>query len=197
MLLPSLENPQAYQGLFVIDFGDSTSVGYTAAEVAMLLEMERFQSAKVYRIHSASPDGRIELLGVPVSRFMLESGVFFYSRTPEEARVAFDTLGLLAESHPIPSRAKLQYAAFPGASYPHAAGLIYPAEFDSDWSGWLIRVAFSGGEICDAGISAVSDWNDQAKVSGSIQLWGAVDRGARPLAELIESVGVSLQRKAS
>ena len=74
MRLPRLDNPQRYAGLFVVDFGETCSVGYTAEEVALLMESEAHADAKVYRIHNAYPDGTMELKGVPRNRFALEAG---------------------------------------------------------------------------------------------------------------------------
>jgi hypothetical protein len=196
MVFPSLENPRAYQGLYVIDFGESVSVGYTAAEVGRLLEMERFRDSKVYRIHNAYPDGRMELLGVSATRFLTETGMFFSSGNPEKARADFEVLARLANDGPIPSRAKLQLAELPGSSYPHAVGLIYPAEFDGEWSAWMMRAGYKGGESCDLGAGHVSDWYAHARVSDSIQLLQVLDRPTRSLADLVASVGMPLQRKA-
>ena len=38
MKLPELSSPARYQGLYVFDFGEWTAVGYTAEEIAALLE---------------------------------------------------------------------------------------------------------------------------------------------------------------
>ena len=60
MKLPKLEKTDQYQGLYVFDFGEHTAVGFTAQEVAELLESERFQHGKVYKIHQAYPDGTLD-----------------------------------------------------------------------------------------------------------------------------------------
>ncbi len=43
MKLPKLQKPDSYVGLYIVDFGDNTGVGFTAQEVAELFESERFR----------------------------------------------------------------------------------------------------------------------------------------------------------
>ena len=107
MRLPALAHPDRYVGLYVVDFGQTVSVGYTADEVAMLLESEAHRDVKVYRIHDARPDGSMELTGVPFQRFQLETGLFFYCRDLAIARREFGQIRSLAEEGPLPCRAQL------------------------------------------------------------------------------------------
>ena len=79
MKLPKLQKPDSYVGLYVVDFGDNTGVGFTAQEVAELFESERYKDCKAYKIHRAYPDGRLELKGVRRDIFQLEAGMFFFS----------------------------------------------------------------------------------------------------------------------
>jgi hypothetical protein len=53
MKLPELEKSEKYVGLYIFDFGDHTGVGFTAQEVAELLESEKYRDGKVYKIHKA------------------------------------------------------------------------------------------------------------------------------------------------
>jgi len=79
MKLPKLQKADRYVGLYVLDFGEHTAVGFTAQEAAELLESEKYKNCKVYKIHKAYPDGRVELKGVNSGIFQLEMGMFFYS----------------------------------------------------------------------------------------------------------------------
>ena len=90
MKLPELEKPEKYAGLYIFDFGDHVGVGFTAREVAELLESEKYSHGKVYKIHRAFPDGKLELKGVTVETFQLEAGMFFYSSEPDTARRDFN-----------------------------------------------------------------------------------------------------------
>jgi len=89
MKLPELQNSRKYVGLYVFDFGEHTGVGFTAEEVAELLESEKYKDGKVYKIHKAYPDGRLELKGVLKETFQLEAGMFFYSSNIDTARCNF------------------------------------------------------------------------------------------------------------
>ena len=98
MELPKLEKSEKYVGLYIFDFGDHTGVGFTAQEVAELLESEKYAGGKVYKIHRAYPDGKLELKGVPAETFELEAGMFFYSSDREDSRRDFKQLVDLARS---------------------------------------------------------------------------------------------------
>ena len=73
MKLPDVQNPSKYIGLYIIDFGDHTGLGFTAREVAELLESEKFKDVKAYKIYNACPDGKMELKGLRKELLQLES----------------------------------------------------------------------------------------------------------------------------
>ena len=50
MELPKLVSPESYAGLYVFDFDGQVAVGYTADEIAVLLESERHADGKAYRL---------------------------------------------------------------------------------------------------------------------------------------------------
>ena len=137
MKLPKLQKTEKYVGLYVFDFGDHTGVGFTAEEVAELLESERYKDGKVYKIHRAYPDGRLELKGVPSEQFQLEAGMFFYSNDFETAERDFKELVNLAVRSAPPGRAKVHLAKYDDSKF--AVALIYPAEYDDEFSSWLLE----------------------------------------------------------
>ena len=81
MKLPKLEKPDRYQGLYVFDFGDHAGVGFTAEEVAELLDSERYKEGKAYKIQRAFPDGRMELRAVPAATSSWRPGCSSTRRT--------------------------------------------------------------------------------------------------------------------
>jgi len=196
MRLPHLEHPDRYAGLYVVDFGQTCSVGYTAEEVAMLLESEDYADAKVYRIAGARPDGTLELIGVPRGIFELETGLFFYRRDLPAARGDFDDLRRLAEPG-LPCRAQLLLAALPeGARLRYVVGLAYPAEFDRDVSGWMLDRDVSLGEYADGGVGRLETIRRLAGVIDSAQLRAGPARRARRREEVLAAVGQAVQRTA-
>jgi len=195
MKLPKLDEPTRYAGLYVFDFGDQVAVGYTADEIAILLEHEAYREGKAYKIHRAWPDGTLELKGVPAVRFQLEEGLFFYRIDPAAARRDFEQLKTLAADEPPPCRAKLHLARIEGASPPHCLALIYPAEYSDEIGQWLCRIGFEGGDRVEGGISHVTDYY-QSNVSRieQHQLWGTLDRTSRSAEEVLASVHKAVQR---
>lgn len=198
MKLPRLDEPQHYQGLYIFDFGEWTAVGYTAEEIAVLLDSECYREGKVYRIHRAWPDGRIELRGVSPERFHLESGLLFHRRDAEAARADHDNLARLAQTTPPPCRAYVQLAEFPSdeeQANRYATALIYPAEFDEDIAAWLLEGAYAGGDFVEGGISQVTDFYQLDKrILERTQLWSANSGQSRSAETILSSVRQAVQR---
>lgn len=195
MKLPELESPERYTGLYVFDFGEQTAVGYTAAEVAVLLESERYAGGKVYRIHRALPDGTMELQGVPRERFQLEDGLFFYRGEPEAVQADLAELEGLAGETPPPCRMKVQTAVLAGTPQRHVLAMIYPAEFTHDVAHWLERIGFNGGDLVEGGPSQVTTYYEaQPEVTQRRQLWPTAD-GTRSAEEVLATTHLAVQRR--
>ena len=195
MKLPELESPEKYSGLYVFDFGGQVAVGYTADEIAVLLESDKYADGKVYRIHRALPDGTMELQGVPREKFHSEDGLFFYRADQDQNREDLETLSKLAAGDPPPCRMKAHLADIHGAKYPHLTALIFPAEFTHEVADWLNRLGFNGGDVVEGGISQVSGYYAaDAKVIERRQWWPA-DSISRSADEVLATTHMPVQRR--
>lgn len=193
MELPKLEKPESYVGLYIFDFGHHTGVGFTAREVAELLESEKYANGKVYKIHRAYPDGKLEIKGVPADTFQLEAGMFFYSSDEETARRDFRRLVDLAVSTAPPCRAKVHLAKDGGESY--VVALVYPAEYDDEVSAWLSAGEYRTSGAAEGGVGAVQRYYDRrAEVLDRRQLFGESESVSRTGAELLACVKLAVQR---
>ena len=193
MKLPKLEKPEKYVGLYIFDFGGHVGTGFTAQEVAELLESEKYRQCKVYKIYKAYPDGRLELKGVRAEIFQLEAGMFFYSADPDIARRDFKTLVDFAVRTSPPCRAKVHMAKYNDDKY--VLALIYPAEYDDEISSWLLEVKYNTKGVAEGGIEAVQRYYDQdPKILERHQLFGKSDISSRTGQELLASVKVAIQR---
>jgi hypothetical protein len=153
MKLPKLKKPLKYAGLYVFDFGDHAGVGFTAGEVAELFESEKYADCKAYKIIRASPDGTLELKGVPAQTFQLESGLFFHSTVEDEASGDFERLLALAgRTHP-PCRTKAVLARYGSGVF--ATAVIYPAEYDEEVGKWLQEGQYRTKGQAEGGTGAV------------------------------------------
>lgn len=193
MKLPEVKNPGKYVGLYVVDFGEHTALGFTAQEVAELLESEKFGDVTVYKIYNAYPDGRMELKGVRRDIFELETGMFFYSQDEATAQRDYKELieGALAEAPP--GRAKVHLAKYSEDSF--VTALIYPAEYDEEFSRWLIERDYKTAGAAEGGIEAVQRYYDQgAEVLRRHQLFGESSLASRTGEELLAAVKVAVQR---
>lgn len=153
MKLPGIKNPDKYVDLYVVDFGDHSGVGFTADEVAELVESEKFKDVKVYRIYKAYPDGRMELKGVPNGIFELEAGMFFYESDETIARGDYKRLADFAVKTTPPGRAKVHLAKYNDEKF--ATVLIFPAEYNDQFGRWLLDIDYKTQSAAEGGIEAV------------------------------------------
>jgi hypothetical protein len=193
MKLPELEKPEKYVSLYIFDFGDHTSVGFTAEEVAELLESEKYKDGKVYKIHKAYPDGRLELKGVPSETFQLEAGMFFYSSELQTARRDFKGLVNLAVKSSPPCRAKVHLAKYSDEKF--IVALIYLAEYDDEFSSWLLDSEYRTVGASEGGVGAVQRYYDQKpEIMERHQLFGQSEVISRTGSELLSSLRLAVQR---
>jgi hypothetical protein len=193
MKLPELQITEKYVGLYIFDFGGHTGVGFTAQEVSELLESEKYRDSKVYKIHKAYPDGKLELKGVPTETFQLEAGMFFYSSDIETARRDFKELVDLAVKAAPPSRAKVHLSRYDEDKF--VVALIYPAEYDDEFGSWLLDGSYKTSGAADGGISAVQQYyNNQPKILDRHQLFGESETISRTGEELLTNLKVAVQR---
>jgi len=190
---PKLEKPDKYVGLYIFDFGDHVGVGFTAQEVAELLESEKYKNGKVYKIHKAYPDGKLELKGVPAQIFQLEAGMFFYSADLETARWDFKQLVNLAIKTSPPCRAKVHLAKYSDDKF--AVVFIYPSEYDDEVSSWLLDGEYKTSGAVEGGIGAVQQFYDnKPQILDRHQLFGKSELISRTGEELLASVKLAIQR---
>jgi hypothetical protein len=193
MELPKLQKPERYIGLYIFDFGDQAGVGFTAEEVAELLESEKYKNDKVYKIHKAYPDGRLELKGVPSQTFQLEAGMFFYSADPETANRDFKQLINLAVQTAPPCRAKVHLAKYTDDKF--VVALIYPAEYDDEVSSWLLEGEYKTAGAAEGGTGAAQRYYDQnLQILERHQLFGKYAFESRTGERLLANVKLAVQR---
>lgn len=193
MKLPKLENNEKYVGLYVFDFGEQAGVGFTAQEVAELVDSERYEDCKVYKIHKAYPDGRLELKGVPTETFQLEAGMFFYGRDLETAEADFKRLVDLAVRAAPPCRAKVHLARYGDDRF--ATALIYPAEYDDEMSSWLLQGEYRTSGAAEGGTGCVQSYYDAApEILKRHQLFGEARLESRTGEELLAGLRRMVQR---
>lgn len=172
MNIPTIQNAKRYTGLYVVDFGGQSSIGFTALEVAELLESEQFRNIKVYKIHNAYPDGRMELVGVRNETFQLEAGMFFYAADEQTAHDDFKRLTDIAVAYAAPSRAKVHLAKLSDNEF--VTALIYPAEYDDEFSRWLLDNNYRTSGAAEGGTAATERYyQTQKEILALQQLWAA------------------------
>lgn len=193
MKLPELQKPEKYVGLYVVDFGERCGIGFTAQEVAELLESEKYKHCKVYKIHRAYPDGKLELKGVPAEIFQLEAGMFFYSDDIETARRDFNGLVNLAVRVAPPCRAKVHLAKYDDNKF--ATAIIYPAEYDNEVSLWLLDGDYKTSGAAEGGIESVQGYYDtRPEILDRHQLFGKSEYQNRTGQELSANIKLAVQR---
>jgi hypothetical protein len=193
MKLPKLQSPDKYVGLYVFDFGDHAGIGFTAEEVAELLDSEKFKNGKVYKIYRAYPDGTMELKGVRAEIFQLEAGMFFYTDNPQTAQADYKNLINLAVRTSPPCRTKVHLAEYDIDKY--AVAIIYPAEYDDEVSRWLLEGDYKTSGAVEGGISAVQRYyEEKPTVLKRHQLFPKLAIESRTGEDLLAYVRVTIQR---
>lgn len=193
MKLPEVKNSERYVGLYVVDFGDHSAVGFTADEVAELLDSEKFKHVKVFKIHNAYPDGKMELKGVRPEIFQLEMGMFFYAQDIETARNDYKRLSRLAITQAPPGRAKVHLAKYDDDKF--VTALIYPAEYDDEFSRWLLDGKYKTAGAAAGGAEAVRQYYDaDPNVLQRHQLFGRSSFENRTGEQLIAATKIAVQR---
>ena len=197
MDIPHVDEPLRYRGLYVYDFGEWTALGYTAEEIAILLESPDYVGGKVYKIARTSPDGGMELKGVSPQRFQSESAMMFNRHDADDARRDFDTLVELGRDGGAPCRAFVHLAdrgEIEGVAR-HVTALIYPAEYEEEVARWLLDADFAGGDTVEGGPSHVANYNaDEKTILQREQLWSRTSIPARDAEEVFRSVRIAVQR---
>ena len=193
MQLPEIKNTQRYIGLYVVDFGDSCSVGFTADEVAELLDSEKFQNIKAYKIHNAKPDGTMELKGVTPQTFQLETGMFFEAYTKDIATADYKKLVDLAITITPPGRAKVHLAKRANDEY--VIALIYPAEYNDEFSSWLLEANYKTLGQTHGGTGAVENYYaENLEILERHQLFSQSQFQNKTGDELLVSAKIAVQR---
>ena len=193
MKLPEIKNSQKYKVLYVVDFGQSCSVGFTADEVAELLESENFKDIKVYKIYNAYPDGKMELKGVPSEIFQLEFGMFFYASDEATANRDYKTLVNSAVKTAPPAKAKVHMAQYSDEKF--VTAVIFPAEYNDEFSKWLLDINYKTAGSAEGGIEAAKRYYaDAPQIIEWHQLFSADQIDSMTGAELLTATKMAIAR---
>ena len=195
MKIAELKKPEKFVALYAVDFGEHSAIGYTSDEIAMLLESQKYQHIKVYKIHNARVDGTLEIKGVINETFNLEMAMVFNSYNRETANKDFQALVKSAITTAPPCRANVKLVKFSNNEF--ATALVYPAEFNDDLSSWLKEIDYKTQGSVDAGVSIVDKIYDEAtETLETHQLWPGEATESRNAEQLLADINKPVQRFA-
>lgn len=195
MNIPRLDQPERYTGLFIYDFGDHVSVGYTAEEVDVLTRSELHKSGSAYQIYRVTDSGAMELRGIDSVRVGAQEAMLFQFHDPADAAAAFDDLVRLAQDDPLPTPVHAERAMAESMTPPHVIALIYSI-YGADAVGrWLQRVGFDAGQEVSVGSDRLQDYRQAgATADESVELSTRLDHRSRSPAEILATVHRPVQR---
>lgn len=156
MKLPPIPNPQRYTGLFVYDFGDHVSVGYTAAEVRILRASSLHRTGQAFQIYRVDESGTIELRGILDDRLDAQEAVCFLRSDGVDARRDYDALINAAHAFPLGCECELQLGKLYDFEPPHVTAMVYFAGMSLVVSGWLSRRVPEAGDLVVGGTDALA-----------------------------------------
>jgi len=193
--LPALDQPQRYVGLYVYDFGDHASVGYTAREIRYLRESQSHRHGTAYEIYRATDDGVVELRGTLDERLGACEAMCFLRHDAAQARRDYDAYCESAERHPVPCPTEILLARLYDFEPPDVTALLYAASAGTAMSGWLTSAGVRAGDVVVGGIDA----HAQLVASGGLriasrQLRTLIDYQDRSAEEVLRTIHLPLQR---
>jgi hypothetical protein len=130
---------------------------------------------------------------MPAQTFQLEAGMFFYSNAIESSRGDFKKLvGLSAAASP-PCRAKAHLSKYGDDKY--VVALIYPAEYDDEFSSWLLDGQYKTSGAVEGGIEAVQRYyDDKPEILDKHQMFIESEPISRTGQELLDGIKLAVQR---
>lgn len=195
MNIPRVDQPERYTGLFIYDFGDHVSVGYTAEEIDVLTRSELHKSGSAYQIYRVTDSGAMELRGIDSVRVGAQEAMLFQFHDPADAAAAFDDLVRLAHSDPLPTPVHAERAMAESMTPPQVIALIYSIYGADALGRWLQGVGFGAGEEVSVGADRLVDYRQAvAAPDESVELAAHFDYRSRSPAEILATVHRAVQR---
>ena len=193
--LPAIPNPKHHEGLFVYDFGDHVSVGYTAGEIRMLRQSPAHRNGSAYQIYRINERGGIELRGVQDTSLALREAVCFLRRDGAIARKDYESILTAAQTRPLPCEAELRLVRSYGFEPADLTALIYPAWASHLVSGWLGASGLSPGDQVHGGADACRTLESGGGLTiASCTLPSSMDYSDRSEQEVLTTTDRPLQR---
>ncbi len=192
--LPPLSDPVKYAGLYIFDFGDRVSVGYTAEEIEFLLADSRYARGGVYKIYRVGRDGTLEIRGVTPLAWTVLTGIVFWFEEVEQALTAFDLLKNLASAAGPPGEFDLFMVRKPGSECTVAMVMRYSQELDDAMAAWLLKIKFNSGKYVEAGNRVVAQILMNSTELVSERLGADEFRKSRTRQEVLDTVDRNIQR---
>lgn len=195
MKLPPISDPHRYAGLFVYDFGDHVSVGYTAAEINLLRGEPAHVSGTAYQIYRVAEDGSMEIRGILDRHLHEREALCFLYPDGARARRGYDTLRKAADGVPVPCSAELHLSKVYAFEPPDVCAIIYDATSSHRLSGWLGEVDFAGPTTVRGGLDAHREFATADRLQiDSCELRCSEMYRDRPAEEVLATVDRALQR---
>ncbi len=154
MKLPPVHDPYRYAGLYVYDFGDHVSVGYTANEVRMLRALPEYRGGTAYEIYRVDEHGAFELRGSTEDRLGTIEAICFLRESSAEARRDYEALCATAHRHPIGACVELVLAKAYEFAPSDVTVLIYAISSSQVVSTWLHTNTTDFGDAVEGGTDA-------------------------------------------
>lgn len=193
--LPSIPNPKQYEGLYIYDFGDHVSVGYTAVEIRFLRASQTHRNGTAYQIYRVSEHGGFELRGVQDASLALREALCFLRNDGAIARKDYDQIVAAAAKCPLPCNAELRLVRSYRYEPANLTALIYPASAGHFLASWLGQLKSPPGDQVHGGAEAFRTLESGGGLTiASCQLPSAMDVSDRTEEEVLAATDRALQR---
>ncbi len=195
MKLPPVRDPGKYAGLYVYDFGDHVSIGYTANEVRMLREFPEYRSGTAYEIYRVDECGGFELRGAAEDRLGVIEAMCFLRSSGADARRDYDALAAAAERCPIGANVEVVLAKVYDFNPPDVTAVMYTISSSLVVSSWLQTHMPDFSGTIEAGPDAhIKFIRSSGMRIATCQLTAPMDYSDRSIEVVKAHVGLAAQR---
>jgi hypothetical protein len=193
--LPPIPDPKQYEGLFVYDFGDHVSVGYTAGEISVLRRAMAYHKGTAYQIYRVNERGGLELRGVQDAGLASREAICFLRADAAIARRDYESILSEAQSRPLPCDAELRLVRSYGFEPSDLTALIYPEWASHVVSGWLGMLIAPVGDQVHGGAQVLQKLESGGGINiETAALPSKMDYSDRTEQEVLSTTDRALQR---
>jgi len=193
--LPPVPDPHRYAGLFVLEFVEHTSIGFTAGEIALLRGMDEYADCRFWQIYRVNESGGFELRALSEASLATREAWCIQRADAGQARQDFRRMIAAATEEPVTFPAEVHLARLYDFEPQNVTTILYEGPSAPLVSGWLASLNIEGNPPMQVGADARQRFLSANGIRmDSAMLNADLDYTDRPLDLLLANIDRALQR---